>query len=289
MASVSPAERESFQRDGFLKVDARSRPRRASSVSSEKLISVEQAKELREHYEELFSRKVPHRKSSPLVAAVALSPDVAQVAASLMGWEGTRLAQDDVLWKPPGASGVGYHQDSAYISQNFRPLENNSVTVWIALDDADEETGVVEYAVGSHRWPLHDDSATTSSFHGADDEWAPLRHAAERAGVGPPEIRRLTVPLGGAVFHHQDVWHGSGRNRSSHRPRRALGVHLLKRRETEEIQISKLKKSIGDLVWRREPRPDYIYGRYMLSEDSEEVSEQFFPITWTPSGASWAS
>ena len=33
--------------------------------------------------------------------------------------------------------------------------------------------------------------------------WAPLRHAAERAGVGPPEIRRLTVPLGGAVFHHQ--------------------------------------------------------------------------------------
>lgn len=34
---------------------------------------------------------------------------------------------------------------------------------------------------------------------------------------------------------------------------------------------------------------DYIYGRYMLSEDSEEVSEQFFPITWTPSGASWAS
>ena len=31
---------------------------------------------------------------------------------------------------------------SRYISENFRPLENNSVTVWIALDDADEETGV---------------------------------------------------------------------------------------------------------------------------------------------------
>lgn len=36
---------------------------------------------------------------------------------------------------------------SRYISENFRPLENNSVTVWIALDDADEETGVV---TGNH-------------------------------------------------------------------------------------------------------------------------------------------
>ena len=34
-------------------------------------------------------------------------------------------------------------QPIRYISENFRPLENNSVTVWIALDDADEETGVV--------------------------------------------------------------------------------------------------------------------------------------------------
>ena len=32
---------------------------------------------------------------------------------------------------------------SRYISQNFVPVEENSVTVWIALDDADAETGVV--------------------------------------------------------------------------------------------------------------------------------------------------
>ena len=30
-----------------------------------------------------------------------------------------------------------------YISQNFLPVAENSVTVWIALDDADAETGVV--------------------------------------------------------------------------------------------------------------------------------------------------
>ena len=39
--------------------------------------------------------------------------------------------------------------DSAYISRQFCPSSNNSVTVWIALDDADEERGIVEYAPGS--------------------------------------------------------------------------------------------------------------------------------------------
>ena len=86
------------------------------------------------------------------VAAVALDAAIGKRAAELMGWRGARLAQDDVLWKPPGAQG-SYHTDGKYISDNFVPRDDNSVTVWIALDAADEATGVVEYARGSHRWP----------------------------------------------------------------------------------------------------------------------------------------
>jgi ectoine hydroxylase-related dioxygenase (phytanoyl-CoA dioxygenase family) len=36
---------------------------------------------------------------------------------------------------------VALTQDSAYISSCFIPEENNSVTVWIALDDVDAESG----------------------------------------------------------------------------------------------------------------------------------------------------
>jgi len=277
--AISDADRENFQRDGFLKV--------------ENLISAELAKELRDHFDDLFKGKFPTGiypdewhwregiskpekfreivnawKSSDLVSSVACSSNIAHCAANLMGWSGVRLGQDDVLWKPPGAGGVGYHQDSAYISENFRPLENNSVTVWIALDDADEETGVVEYAVGSHRWPKTAAvDATNASFHGAQDELAAVKAAAASCDA-VLEIRRLAVPVGGAIFHHQDVWHGSGHNRSQQRPRRALGVHLLSR----------------DVTLRTSPRPDYIYGRYVLAEGSGEVSEQFFPILWTSSG-----
>ena len=51
-------------------------------------------------------------KSDRVVASVALSPRIGRMVADLMGWSaGTRIAQDDVLWKPPGAKGVAYHTD----------------------------------------------------------------------------------------------------------------------------------------------------------------------------------
>eukprot|EP00666_Eupelagonemidae_sp_cell4sb_P007003 gene7003-19455_t len=107
----------------------------------------------------------------------------------------------------------------------------------------------------------------------------------------PSDGRRSATPP-------QDVWHGSGANVSASRPRRALGVHLIRR----------------DLAMRTRPPPDYIYrgcaprslpfraphfpwgwvwgthsmgergarprrGRYAIRDGSEEVSEQFFPAT----------
>ena len=118
--------------------------------------------------------------------------------------EGTRIGQDDVLWKPPGASGVGWHQDSDYISNQFLPRDQNSLTVWLALDDADAETGVVQYAKGSHRWPLAQvrQDVTESTFHGNVDPRAGLRRAAEHAGVDydAVEVEDLHVPAGMAFF-----------------------------------------------------------------------------------------
>ena len=199
-------------------------------------------------------------KSDDSVAAVALEAAIGKRAAELMGWRGARLAQDDVLWKPPGASGVSYHTDGKYISDNFVPRDDNSVTVWIALDNADEATGVVEYARGSHRWPR---ATSKASFHdgaGAD----PVTRAAAAAGV-ELVVDRHEVSACSAVFHHQDVWHGSAANRSPDRPRRALGLHYIR----------------DDVRFRRDP--DYIYGRYDLGDGV--VQDAFFPRVYPASPA----
>jgi phytanoyl-CoA hydroxylase len=187
-------------------------------------------------------------KCDSLVSSVVRSPALGRLVADLMQWPaGTRLAQDDVLWKPPGAGGVGFHQDAAYISEQFRPEKGNCVTCWIALDDADDETGVVEYARGSHRWPQPGtvpaaaaatatltsgagSASTASVFHGQKDVHASVRQAAAARGITPDQLELITVPVptGSCLLHHQDVWHGSRANVSSSRHRRALVAHLLR-------------------------------------------------------------
>jgi len=101
-------------------------------------------------------------KSDRLVASIILQESLGKLVCNIMGWPSARIAQDDLIWKPPlmkdvallddNNSVVGFHQDSAYISNQFDPQDNNSVTVWMALDDADEETGCVQYVPGSHLW-----------------------------------------------------------------------------------------------------------------------------------------
>ena len=118
------------------------------------------------------------------------------------------------------------------------------MTIWIALDDADADTGVVEYARGSHRWCGQDRHTTAeSSFHGGGDPRAPARAAAAAASE-ELEVVAVPVPIGAAVFHHQDVWHGSGDNNTADRPRRALALHMVRQ----------------DVEFRTDPAPDYIYG-----------------------------
>ena len=110
-------------------------------------------------------------KSDTKIAAVMRSAEVGRLGVDLSarndtdrdgdnapggtrsGWRSARVGQDDLVWKVPSTparSNVGYHVDAGYISDQFLPVRDNSVTCWIALDDSDQETGCVEYAPGSH-------------------------------------------------------------------------------------------------------------------------------------------
>lgn len=62
------------------------------------------------------------------MAAVVLSEELGRLAASLAGWRSARVAQDDVVWKPPGSGPVAFHQDSAYISRQFVPVKDRLIT-----------------------------------------------------------------------------------------------------------------------------------------------------------------
>ena len=264
------AQLESFSRDGFLIVE-------------EGLLSHGTIEVLRERFAALFAGDYatgiapdevnwkPGRdredvtrqicngwRADDLIAAQVLSERTGRLAAELMGYRGTRILQDNCLWKPPGARSLGMHQDGSYAGYLVPP---EMITCWVALDDTRAEGGTIEYVRGSHRWPRV--PPDRGSFHAPEDWLAPLRAAAPD-GVEPERVP-VVVKAGGCTFHHSLTFHGSGPNEAQVE-RRALVSHLV------------------PVETRFHPRNvDLIYSRYRRRGDLS-LDESYFPVLWDESG-----
>lgn len=201
-------------------------------------------------------------KADRHVARIALSAEIGRAIAELAGWRGTRIMQDNVLWKPSGARPLGFHQDSAYLRW-FKP--NDLTTCWIALDDTSAASGTIEYARGSHQW---DHLAPEGEFHGPKEYRKSLDAAARHQGVAP-DIVPIEVPAGGCAFHDGWTWHGSGDNRSP-TPRRALAIHAM--RDDVEYDPENFAQGTGP-----------IYARYRRFADTL-MDENHFPVLWREDG-----
>jgi ectoine hydroxylase-related dioxygenase (phytanoyl-CoA dioxygenase family) len=198
-------------------------------------------------------------KADPRIAAQTLSERTGRLAAELMGWDGVRLVQDNVIWKPPGVKSLGMHQDGSYLDYLVPP---EMITCWITLDDTSAEAGTITYAAGSHRWPRAPENR--GEFHAPADWLAPV----ERGRPEGEELRLvpLVVPAGSAAFHHFDTFHGSGPNTGSVH-RRSVVSHLVRaeaRFHPEHV--------------------DPVYSRYRRVGDTT-LDESFFPVVWTRDGS----
>ncbi|MFK7945198.1 MAG: phytanoyl-CoA dioxygenase family protein [Paracoccaceae bacterium] len=202
-------------------------------------------------------------KSDPVIANIVLRADIGEACARLRGWPGARLNQDNVLWKPPGAKALGFHQDESYQSW-IAPAE--MMTCWMTLDDTTADGGTIEYVPGSHLWPL---APPIEQFHAPEDPLADMHRAAAAAGRDQPKIVPIEVPAGSAVLHHGRTWHGS-RTNARGVPRRSLVSHCMSSEARFSDGISP------------------IYSRYRR-QGSDEMDESFFPIIWREDGYSSGS
>jgi ectoine hydroxylase-related dioxygenase (phytanoyl-CoA dioxygenase family) len=202
-------------------------------------------------------------KADSVVAAQVLSERTGRLSSELMGWDGVRILQDNVIWKPPGTKSLGMHQDGSYLDYLVPP---EMITCWIALDDTSAEAGTITYAAGSHRWPRSPENR--GEFHAPADWLAPV-HRAVPAGE---ELRLVPIEVeaGGASFHHHLTFHGSGPNMAEVH-RRACISHLVPAdAEFHPINV------------------DPTYSRYRRVGDAS-MDESFFPVVWTVGGgrSSW--
>lgn len=85
-----------------------------------------------------------------------------ELVASLAGWSGARLAQEQIWYKVPGAGPLVFHRDRTY----FEDFAERVITVSLALDRIDAAVGPLEYVAGSHRLgdgiTAHETSAMTN-------------------------------------------------------------------------------------------------------------------------------
>jgi len=262
---------EAFQRDGFLIVE-------------EGLVSERGLELLRERYVPLFDGEyetgirpdevnwVPGRdpedrtrqlcnawKSDGVVAAQVLSERTGRLASQLAGYNGVRILQDNVLWKPPGTKAIGFHQDSSYANYLVPP---EMITCWISLHETQADAGPLEFVRGSNHWPKSPPERT--QFHAPDDWLAGARAAAPEGDE--LEIVPVVVTAGGGSFHHGLTWHGSSPNRSAATARMALVSHML----PVEVRF-------------HETNVDVTYSRYRRRGDLS-LDESFFPVMWDESG-----
>ncbi|MGH8203666.1 MAG: phytanoyl-CoA dioxygenase family protein [Steroidobacteraceae bacterium] len=214
---LTDAQVGSFQRDGFLRIDAIT-----DDAEVETLLGI---------YDELFSRDGRFEAGDriELSADVARAPlpqvvnperyaprliqgpawrNAREIARQVLG-AGCVPTGNHAILKPPRIGGATpWHQDEAYWDARYAHC---AVSVWLALQPATLENGCMRFIAGSHRGPVLPHELISSDSHG-------LRLSAP-APDDPETVCEL--PAAGATIHHGRTLHCAGPNLSAS-PRRAL-------------------------------------------------------------------
>ena len=222
---LSPEQVGQYQRDGYLAVPD--------------LLSPGEVGAFRGYNEDVFAGRKKTGLTNHLVdgtwARTAGHPRIRTALTALMGGR-PMCIQTMMLAKMPEGRGIAIHQDSYYIVTEPETL----TACWIALDDTDAGNGGLCVSPGSHRGPLlqmdmpkdaaqHASWTTTYEYRDRSGKtWAVPLHSAEVKGWNSSREVTLTVPAGGAVFFTGRTIHGSHRNESSERPRRAFACHYVR-------------------------------------------------------------
>ncbi len=133
---------------------------------------------------------------SPVCAQIARSERLLRLVGDLYG-EPACLFKDKLIFKPPGAKGYDLHQD--YIS--WKSFPTSFVTLIVAIDSADAQSGATEVFSGYHQ---------QGSMTAKDG----LYHRLPEDAVDPARGKTLDLNPGDVAIFSGYTPHRSGPNRS---------------------------------------------------------------------------
>jgi phytanoyl-CoA hydroxylase len=221
-SSLTPAELEAWQRDGYHVARGLFSADEVGAVAARFDALGERAEPVADHWvpdpaaTDILGRypRVMHpHELDPANMDLFLDPRVHTVLRTLMG-EDVLGVQTMFYFKPPGARGQAFHQDNYYLL--VQPY--TCVAAWLAVDRSYPENGGLQVCPGTHRLELEcpDHADLTTSF--TDDYVAPP--------VGHEPVG-LDLQPGDMLFFTGSVIHGSGPNATDSSWRRSFISHYM--------------------------------------------------------------
>lgn len=210
--------RETFRENGFVQIDRFLNPRETDEMESNLARFIGDIVPRLSGEEAMY--QVPGQPETlkqinclgidPFFSALLFGDKIKSLAECLLE---QRVIPQSISFfnKPPGTgTATPSHQDGYY----FCLVPNEALTVWIALDDINDENGTMHYWKGSHKRGVlaHTESRVLGFSQG-------LANA-------PPDVGEETVcdvKRGGCLIHHSLMIHAAGSN-TSQRSRRAVGL-----------------------------------------------------------------
>ncbi|GGF96263.1 phytanoyl-CoA dioxygenase family protein [Paenibacillus abyssi] len=152
----------------------------------------------------------PHRYNETAMKYMLHKP-VLDVLADLYGEEAL-AAQSMFYYKPPGSRGQALHQDNFYLKVE----PGNCIAAWTAVDEADEENGGLLVV------------PKTNSYDIVCPDVADANESFTTHYVKPPKEEKAipaVMERGDVLFFNGNLIHGSYRNKTKDRFRRAFICH----------------------------------------------------------------
>ena len=205
-----------------------------------------------DYYSQVFTQCLKLAESHAGMHELMHDLRLGRVAATLAGVDGIRIWHDQALYKPPFGNPTAWHLDNPYWSFTSR----NSLSIWVALDDATRDNGCLYYLPGTHKtatWENAGIGKNQSDLFKLYPQWRAIE------SVGCP------CRAGAAVFHNGLTAHGAGANMTN-RPRRAMTCAYMPDGETfngnqnvlpaEYVQTLKVgdvldDNTINPLIWHK--------------------------------------
>jgi ectoine hydroxylase-related dioxygenase (phytanoyl-CoA dioxygenase family) len=168
-------------------------------------------------YAQVFTQCIRLADTHEGMAKLMLDERLGQVAGTLAGVDGIRIWHDQALIKPPYGNATAWHLDNPYPDEvpafhYWSFSSQNSISIWVALDDATLENGCMWYLPGTHKSARHVKGGIGSNMRDlfkSYPEWLKIQAVATPAKAGS------------AVFHSGLTAHAAGVNMTP-RPRRAM-------------------------------------------------------------------